>query len=110
MLLKPISDIFIWAVPLVTSDKVILTSDNPRNENPLIIIQEIINGVASEDFKKIIKISDREEAINTSIEISKPGDIVLIAGKGHEMYQEINGQKNPFNDLKILTKILENQN
>lgn len=97
-------------IAAIFSDKVILTSDNPRNENPLIIIQEIINGVASEDFKKIIKISDREEAINTSIEISKPGDIVLIAGKGHEMYQEINGQKNPFNDLKILTKILENQN
>ena len=86
------------------SDKVILTSDNPRNENPKIIIDDMIKGVFPSDFKKIIKVIDREKAIIESEKISQPGDIVLIAGKGHETYQEINGKKKPFDDYEIVKK------
>ncbi len=86
------------------SDRVILTSDNPRDENPNKIIDEIVKGVSSSDYKKIIKVTDREEAIMASERISEPGDIVLIAGKGHENYQEINGNKRPFDDYEIVKK------
>ena len=86
------------------SDKVIMTSDNPRNENPKIIIEDMIKGVFPGDFKKIIKVIDREKAIIESEKISQPGDIVLIAGKGHETYQEINGKKKPFDDYEIVKK------
>ena len=86
------------------SDKVILTSDNPRNENPKKIIEDIVKGVSPTDYKKIIKVTDREEAIMASERISEPGDIVLIAGKGHENYQEIKGKKKPFDDYKIVKK------
>jgi len=86
------------------SDRVILTSDNPRNENPKIIIEDMVKGVSPTDYKKIIKVTDREEAIMASERISEPGDIVLIAGKGHENYQEIKGKKKPFNDYEIVKK------
>jgi len=86
------------------SDKVILTSDNPRNENPKIIIEDMIKGVFPIDFKKIIKVIDREKAIMESERLSQPGDIILIAGKGHETYQEINGKKIPFDDYEIVKK------
>ena len=86
------------------SDKVILTSDNPRDENPKKIIEDMIKGVSPIDYKKIIKITDREEAIMESERISEPGDIILIAGKGHENYQEINGEKKPFDDFEIVKK------
>ena len=86
-------------------DKVIFTSDNPRNEDPSQIISEMIQGVAAENYKKIVKISLREEAILMSKQLAKGGDIVLIAGKGHESYQEIEGNLYPFNDFKIAKKI-----
>ena len=85
-------------------DKVIFTSDNPRNEDPSKIISEMMVGVAAENFKKILKISQREEAIMMSKQLVKKGDIVLIAGKGHECYQEIDGKLYPFNDLNIAKK------
>ena len=82
------------------SDKVIFTSDNPRDEEPSIILSEIIKGVPAEHFKKVLKITLREEAIAMAGQLAKEGDIVLIAGKGHETYQEIKGEKIPFNDIK----------
>ncbi len=91
------------------SDKVILTSDNPRNENPEEIIAEMMNGVEPQNYKKVLKITDRKEAIRTAVMLSKPKDIILIAGKGHETYQEINGVKHPFDDRVILNEVF-NQN
>lgn len=87
------------------SDQVIFTSDNPRDEEPQIIIDEIMGGVAAEDFKKVLKITLREEAIAVAGNLAQEGDIVLIAGKGHETYQEIKGKKYPFDDLEIAQKI-----
>ena len=89
------------------SDKVIFTSDNPRNEEPSKIISEMMEGVAAENYKKTIKVSLREEAIMMSKQLARAGDIVLIAGKGHESYQEINGKFYPFNDLKIAQKFFK---
>ena len=86
------------------SDKVIFTSDNPRDEEPTSIISEIVKGVNAEDFKKVLKVTLREEAIAVAGDLVNPGDIVLIAGKGHETYQEIEGKKIPFNDLEIAKK------
>ncbi len=83
------------------SNKVILTSDNPRTENPETIIAEMEKGIAPENFKKTITITNRKQAIKTACQIVEPKDILLIAGKGHENYQEINGEKFPFNDYKI---------
>ncbi len=88
----------------IGSDKVIFTSDNPRDEDPTAIINEIIGGVAAEDYKKVVKITQREEAIAVASQLSQKGDIVLIAGKGHEDYQEINGKKMPFDDYQIAQK------
>lgn len=87
------------------SDKVILTSDNPRSEDPEIIINEMEAGLDQEDKKKMIRISDRQQAIKTAVMISKNDDIILIAGKGHEKYQEIKGEKFPFDDKKILKEL-----
>ena len=87
------------------SSKVIFTSDNPRNEDPESIINEMITGVSPVDFKKTRIIIKREEAISAAYKEAMPGDIVLIAGKGHEKYQEIKGKKYPFNDLEYAKKI-----
>ena len=87
------------------SDKVIFTSDNPRNEDPSAIIEDMQNGVEASDYKKVLKIADRKEAIKTAVMLCKPRDIILLAGKGHETYQEINGVKHPFDDRQILTEI-----
>jgi len=87
------------------SDKVIFTSDNPRDEDAAAIIDEMMNGVEAIDYKKTLKISDRKEAIRTAIMLSNPKDIILIAGKGHETYQEIKGVKTPFDDRIVLTEI-----
>ncbi|CAM2791558.1 UDP-N-acetylmuramoyl-L-alanyl-D-glutamate--2,6-diaminopimelate ligase [Flavobacterium frigoris] len=89
------------------SDKVILTSDNPRNENPDTIIQEMEVGVAAENYKKVLAITDRKQAIKTACQLAQPNDIILIAGKGHETYQEINGVRHDFDDMKIVKEILE---
>lgn len=87
------------------SDKVILTSDNPRSENPETILDDMEAGLDSEDKKKMIRITDRLQAIKTAVMISKNEDIILIAGKGHETYQEIKGEKFPFDDKKILKEM-----
>ncbi|MEJ6736787.1 MAG: UDP-N-acetylmuramoyl-L-alanyl-D-glutamate--2,6-diaminopimelate ligase [Flavobacteriales bacterium] len=84
------------------SDKIILTSDNPRSENPDEIIKEMRQGVDGVHFKKVLAISNREEAIRTACSLANDGDIILVAGKGHEKYQEINGEKLPFDDMEIL--------
>jgi UDP-N-acetylmuramoyl-L-alanyl-D-glutamate--2,6-diaminopimelate ligase len=82
------------------SDKVILTSDNPRSEEPEEIIRQMKEGVDAVNYKKVLSITDRREAIRTACALSKPGDIILIAGKGHEKYQEIKGVKHPFDDMQ----------
>ncbi|MCS6822922.1 MAG: UDP-N-acetylmuramoyl-L-alanyl-D-glutamate--2,6-diaminopimelate ligase [Cytophagaceae bacterium] len=84
------------------SDKVIFTSDNPRSEDPRTIIKQMVSGVSMQDQKKIISIEDRREAIKTACLLAQPHDIILIAGKGHENYQEINGTKYPFDDKAIV--------
>ena len=87
------------------SSKVIFTSDNPRDEDPDQIIEQINAGVKPTDYKKTISITQRREAIKLACQMSKPGDIILIAGKGHENYQEIRGEKYPFDDYKIAKEI-----
>ncbi|MBK0383369.1 UDP-N-acetylmuramoyl-L-alanyl-D-glutamate--2,6-diaminopimelate ligase [Pedobacter sp. SD-b] len=84
------------------SDKVILTSDNPRSEEPEAIIKDMQAGVSPVNLKKVISITDRKEAIKTACHLAKPGDIILVAGKGHEKYQDIKGVKTDFDDKKIL--------
>jgi UDP-N-acetylmuramoyl-L-alanyl-D-glutamate--2,6-diaminopimelate ligase len=84
------------------SDKVILTSDNPRSEEPETIIKDMQAGVSPVNQKKVISITDRREAIRTACHLAKPGDIILVAGKGHEKYQDIKGVKSDFDDKKIL--------
>lgn len=87
------------------SDKVILTSDNPRSEEPQTIIDEMMEGVGGEYFKKTISILDRAQAIKTAVSMAEKGDIILIAGKGHEKYQEIKGVRHDFDDMKITTEM-----
>ncbi|RKD13235.1 UDP-N-acetylmuramoyl-L-alanyl-D-glutamate--2,6-diaminopimelate ligase [Pelobium manganitolerans] len=86
------------------SDKVILTSDNPRSENPGTIITEMQAGVSAVNQKKVLVISDRKEAIKTAVHLAKAGDIILLAGKGHEKYQEINGVRKHFDDKEVLNQ------
>ena len=88
------------------SDKVILTSDNPRTENPVTILEEMQAGVEPLDYKKTLTITDRKEAIKTASALAEENDIILVAGKGHENYQEINGERFPFDDLDILSETL----
>ena len=90
------------------SNKVILTSDNPRSENPEEILNQMQAGINPVDAKKTLRISDRKEAIRTAVAFAKEGDIILIAGKGHETYQEINGVKHPFDDFEIVKEIFNN--
>lgn len=89
------------------STKVIFTSDNPRTEDPDQIIEEIEEGVAPQDFKKILSVTNRRQAIRTACQMAGKKDIILIAGKGHETYQEINGVRKDFDDLKIVTEYLK---
>ncbi len=89
------------------SDKVIFTSDNPRNEDPLEIIKDMEGGVNVLGRKKYISIADRREAIKTAVSLSDREDIVLIAGKGHEKYQEINGVKYDFDDKLVLKEMFQ---
>lgn len=92
------------------SDKVILTSDNPRSEEPAEILKEMQKGIDAVSLKKALVISDRREAIKTACMLAQSGDIILIAGKGHEKYQEINGEKFPFDDMEEIKKAFENIN
>jgi UDP-N-acetylmuramoyl-L-alanyl-D-glutamate--2,6-diaminopimelate ligase len=89
------------------SDKIIFTSDNPRNENPAQIIKEMEEGVPVIARKKFISIVDRKEAIKTAVNLAQQQDIVLVAGKGHEKYQEINGVKYDFDDKKVLAEMFQ---
>jgi len=89
------------------SDKVILTSDNPRSENPDEIIEQMKKGILPPYNKKSLAILDRREAIKTACSLAQPGDIILVAGKGHEKYQEIKGVKYPFDDMEELKNSFE---
>ncbi|RYE21223.1 MAG: UDP-N-acetylmuramoyl-L-alanyl-D-glutamate--2,6-diaminopimelate ligase, partial [Sphingobacteriales bacterium] len=84
------------------SDKVILTSDNPRTEDPAQILNDMKEGVDPAFKRHVLSIADRREAIKTACTLAQPGDIILLAGKGHEKYQEINGVKNHFDDMEEL--------
>tara|TARA_B110000967_G_C18878433_1_gene559666 strand:+ start:20 stop:1483 length:1464 start_codon:yes stop_codon:yes gene_type:complete len=88
------------------STKVIFTSDNPRSEIPEQIIAEMEAGVAAQNYKKTLSITDRKQAIKTACQLAQPNDIILIAGKGHETYQDIKGVRNDFNDYEISQKLL----
>ena len=92
------------------SDNVILTSDNPRNEDPEVIIAEMEQGVAPQNHKKSLSITDRKQAIKTACQLAQPNDIILIAGKGHETYQEIQGVRHDFDDMKTITELLNQLN
>jgi UDP-N-acetylmuramoyl-L-alanyl-D-glutamate--2,6-diaminopimelate ligase len=96
----------IGKIASIKSDKVIFTSDNPRNEDPEKIIESMNNGVPSECIKKVINVINREEAIRKAFSMLKSGDVLLIAGKGHEEFQEVKGCKKPFNEYKIVKKII----
>jgi UDP-N-acetylmuramoyl-L-alanyl-D-glutamate--2,6-diaminopimelate ligase len=89
------------------SDKVILTSDNPRSEDPVAIIHQMEKGIAPHELRKTLSITDRREAIKTAVTLAQPGDIILVAGKGHEKYQEIKGERTPFDDKKILDEFFQ---
>ncbi|HEY8400815.1 MAG TPA: UDP-N-acetylmuramoyl-L-alanyl-D-glutamate--2,6-diaminopimelate ligase [Cytophagaceae bacterium] len=89
------------------SDQVILTSDNPREEEPQEIINQMMKGVSVTDMKKTLSILDRREAIKTACALAQPNDIILIAGKGHETYQEIKGVKHPFDDKQVVREIFQ---
>lgn len=92
------------------STKAIFTSDNPRTENPETIIEEMEKGVEAQNFKKTVSILDRKQAIKTACQFAQANDIILIAGKGHETYQEINGVRHDFDDLKIVRELLNQLN
>jgi UDP-N-acetylmuramoyl-L-alanyl-D-glutamate--2,6-diaminopimelate ligase len=84
------------------SDKVVLTSDNPRSEDPEKIIEDMKAGVQPQHYRKALSVTDRREAIKVACSLANPGDIILVAGKGHEKYQDIKGVKQPFDDKLIL--------
>lgn len=89
------------------SDKVVLTSDNPRDEDPMEIIKEMQAGVMPTEIRKTLVMPDREEAIKSACMMAKDKDIILIAGKGHETYQEIKGFKHPFDDREVVERMLK---
>ena len=89
------------------SDKVVLTSDNPRDEDPMQIIREMQSGVLPTEARKTLVLADREEAIKTACMMARENDIVLVAGKGHETYQEIKGVKYPFDDREVMARVLK---
>lgn len=94
------------AIACEYSDKVILTSDNPRSEEPEAIIEQMKKGVPAHHFKKAMAITDRKEAVKVAVNLAEEGDIILLAGKGHEKYQEIKGVKYPFDDKQVLEETL----
>ena len=89
------------------SDKVIITSDNPRFEKPQDIINDMLAGITDEERGKVLSIVDRKEAIRTACMLAKKGDVILVAGKGHENYQEIKGVKHHFDDKEVLLEIFQ---
>ncbi len=92
------------------SSKVIFTSDNPRFEDPEIIIEEMIRGVKSTNSNKTISISNRKEAIKAACQFARTNDIILVAGKGHESYQEVKGVRSDFDDFEIVKELLNQKN
>ena len=90
---------------ITASNKVILTSDNPRFEEPQDILNEMYAGIDEGDRSRVLCIIDRKEAIRTACMLAKPGDVILVAGKGHEDYQDIKGVKHPFDDKKVIAEI-----
>jgi len=92
------------------SDRVILTSDNPRDEDPAAILEEMRSGVDISNMNKVLVIVNRLEAIKTACALAKPGDIILVAGKGHETYQEIRGIRHHFDDREVLREIFGTEN
>jgi UDP-N-acetylmuramoyl-L-alanyl-D-glutamate--2,6-diaminopimelate ligase len=90
------------------SDVVVVTSDNPRNEEPMAIIEDILSGMHNREAT-FVK-ADRKEAIKEAISLAKKGDVVLVAGKGHETYQEIGNKKTDFDDSEIITELLNRKN
>ena len=92
------------------SDKAIFTSDNPRFEEPEAILQDMLEGLTEEQKRNTLTITDRREAIKTACLLAKPGDVVLVAGKGHEDYQEVKGVKYPFDDKEEVLKIFDSMN
>jgi UDP-N-acetylmuramoyl-L-alanyl-D-glutamate--2,6-diaminopimelate ligase len=97
-------------IAALNSDKTILTSDNPRTENPDEIINDMKKGVPVERSARVMAITDRAEAIKVACALANAGDIILVAGKGHEKYQDVNGEKLPFDDYKIIQESLKNLN
>ena len=95
------------AVAVKLSDKVILTSDNPRDEDPEEILRQMKAGVPDEERRKVLSITDRREAIRTAVALAEKGDVILLAGKGHEDYQIIKGEKRHFDDKEELTNALK---
>ncbi|MBR5651968.1 MAG: UDP-N-acetylmuramoyl-L-alanyl-D-glutamate--2,6-diaminopimelate ligase, partial [Bacteroidales bacterium] len=84
----------------------IITSDNPRSEDPNSIIDQIAAGIDEANMKKVMRIPDRKEAINVAINLMQPDDVLVIAGKGHENYQEIKGVKHHFDDVEIVKELI----
>jgi UDP-N-acetylmuramoyl-L-alanyl-D-glutamate--2,6-diaminopimelate ligase len=97
------------AIAAALSNRVILTSDNPRTEDPQAILRDMKAGIDPVHKKNTLVITNRKEAIKTACALASPGDIVLVAGKGHEKYQEINGVKYPFDDKQVLVEIFESR-
>ena len=91
------------------SDKVIITSDNPRFEEPQDIINDMLAGLTAQQMKKVVSIADRREAIRTACMLANKGDVILVAGKGHEDYQEIKGVKHHFDDREVIRDIFAQQ-
>jgi UDP-N-acetylmuramoyl-L-alanyl-D-glutamate--2,6-diaminopimelate ligase len=89
------------------SDRVVFTSDNPRSEEVDMILKDMEAGLNTAARRKFVSISDRREAIKTAVSLAQSADIVLVAGKGHEKYQEIKGVKYPFDDKAVLREIFE---
>ncbi|NLI36105.1 MAG: UDP-N-acetylmuramoyl-L-alanyl-D-glutamate--2,6-diaminopimelate ligase [Bacteroidales bacterium] len=89
------------------SDKIIVTSDNPRFEDPQAIINDVLAGLTDDDMKKTISIEDRREAIRTACMLAQPDDVILVAGKGHEDYQEIKGVKHHFDDHEVVREAMK---
>ena len=95
------------AIAVELSTRAIFTSDNPRNEDPEAILEDMMKGVPGQHYKKALKITDRKEAIKTAATLANKGDIILVAGKGHETYQEIKGVKLPFDDRAVLEEMFK---
>lgn len=98
------------AVTAELSTKAILTSDNPRDEEPAIILSEMLEGVKITQRQKVMSVLDRKEAIRTAVSMAESGDIILVAGKGHETYQEIKGERFPFDDKSVIEEAFKEFN